>query len=152
MSATDLPSTAMSHAKAYGLLFVVTVLWAGNFPASKIGLDEAQPVTVLAGAHVISTLVLAPLVLLVEGWRPLAQASWVGWGVLLYGAFPVTLGHLWYYQAVRAVGAGRAAVFTNLVPFLVIGLSWAILGEAVRWYHLVGACMVIAGVGLAARR
>jgi len=301
MSATDLPSTTMSHAKAYGLLFIVTVLWAGNFPASKIGLDELgpltltgvraalitpvllalsrlaegglpplkrrdreafivlsltglvgnttvwfwgmkytnpinagilgaaapvvvavlgavwlrdrlsagnlggivltvvavlltlshgslerlatlafnrgdlliltseigwisytlysraltsrlEPVTVLAGAHVISTLVLAPLVLLVDGWRPLAQASWAGWAVLLYGAFPVTLGHLWYYQAVRAVGAGRAAVFTNLVPFLVIGLSWTILGEAVHWYHLVGASMVIAGVGLAARR
>jgi drug/metabolite transporter (DMT)-like permease len=38
------------------------------------------------------------------------------------------------------------------VPFLVIGLSWTILGEAVHWYHLVGASMVIAGVGLAARR
>jgi drug/metabolite transporter (DMT)-like permease len=131
MSATDLPSTAMSHAKAYGLLFIVTVL---------------------AGAHVISTLVLAPLVLVIEGWRPLAQASWAGWGVLLYSAFPVTLGHLWYYQTVRAVGAGRAAVFTNIVPFLVIALSWAILGEAVRWYHLVGASIVIAGVILAARR
>ena len=47
--------------------------------------------------------------------------------------------------------AGRAA-FTNLVPFPVIGLSWAILGEAVRGYPLVGACLVIAGVVLAARR
>jgi drug/metabolite transporter (DMT)-like permease len=37
-------------------------------------------------------------------------------------------------------------------PFLVIALSWTILGEAVRWYHLVGASMVIAGVVLAARR
>src|SRR5882672_1872936 len=35
-------------------------------------------------------------------------------------------------------GAGRAAVFTSLVPFLVIGLSGAILGEAVRCYPLVG--------------
>jgi drug/metabolite transporter (DMT)-like permease len=40
----------------------------------------------------------------------------------------------------------------GLLPFLVIALSWTILGEAVRSYHLVGASMVIAGVVLAARR
>jgi drug/metabolite transporter (DMT)-like permease len=40
----------------------------------------------------------------------------------------------------------------NLIPFLVIGLSWALLGESIRWYHGVGASVVIAGVALATRR
>jgi drug/metabolite transporter (DMT)-like permease len=39
----------------------------------------------------------------------------------------------------------------NLTPFLVIGFAWA-LGEPVRWYHLVGAMAVIAGVVLATSR
>jgi len=69
--------------------------------------------------------------------------------VVLYSAGPITVGHLWYYQCVRAVGAGRAAVFTNVMPFLVIGLSWLLLGEAIRWYHVVGALAVIVGVALA---
>jgi drug/metabolite transporter (DMT)-like permease len=64
----------------------------------------------------------------------------------------VWAGHLWYYQGVRAIGAGRAAVVMNLIPFLVIGLSWALLGESIRWYHAVGASVVIAGVALATRR
>jgi len=101
---------------------------------------------------VVSAALLLPLALAVEGWTPLARAGWPGWGVVLYGAFPVTLGHLWFYQGIRTVGAGRAAVFTNLIPFLVIGLSWGILGELIRWYHAVGATVVIAGVVLTTRR
>jgi drug/metabolite transporter (DMT)-like permease len=47
---------------------------------------------------------------------------------------------------VRVVGAGRAAVFTNLTPFVVIALSALTLGEPIRWYHLAGATVVLAGV------
>jgi drug/metabolite transporter (DMT)-like permease len=84
----------------------------------------------------------------VEGGAPLVRAGWAGWGVVLYCAFPVTLGHLWFYQCIRVVGPGRASVFANLIPFLVIGLSWAILGDPIRWYHIVGATVVLAGVVL----
>jgi hypothetical protein len=60
MSATDLPFTAMSHAKACRLLFVVIVSGRRTFPRAR-----------------------SRLVLLVEAGGPLAQASWAGWGVLL---------------------------------------------------------------------
>ena len=66
-----------------------------------------------------------------------------------YAAGPLTVGHVLYYKGVNVVGAGRAAIFMNLIPFLVIGLSWLFLGERVYWYHLVGATAAIAGVALA---
>ena len=113
---------------------------------------QLAPVTIMAGVHAVSSLLLLPLALAVEGWTPLARAGWAGWGVVLYCAFPVTLGHLWFYQRIRAVGPGRVAVFTNLIPFLVIGLSWAILGEPIRWYHAVGAAVVLGGVVLTTLR
>jgi drug/metabolite transporter (DMT)-like permease len=72
--------------------------------------------------------------------------------VIAYSAGPITFGHLWYYQSVRVVGAGKAAIYMNMMPFLVIVLSWALLGESIRWYQAVGACVVIAGVVLATRR
>ena len=134
------------------LILTSEIGWISYTLYSRSTTTQLRPVTIMAGVHAVSVVVLVPLMLLVEGWQPLARATWAGWGVVLYGAFPVTLGHLWYYQAVRTVGAGRAAVFTNIVPFLVIGLSWAILGETVHWYHLVGATIVIAGVALATRR
>jgi drug/metabolite transporter (DMT)-like permease len=87
-----------------------------------------------------------------------SQSAWIAY--TLYsrantcplGPATIQAGALWYYQGVRAIGAGRAAVVMNLIPFLVIGLSWALLGESIRWYHGVGACVVIAGVALATRR
>jgi drug/metabolite transporter (DMT)-like permease len=85
-------------------------------------------------------------------WQSFAHASWVGFSVILYSALLGTPGHIGFYQAVRTVGPGRAAVFMNLIPFLVLGLSWLMLGEAIRWYHLVGAGGVIAGVALTTRR
>jgi drug/metabolite transporter (DMT)-like permease len=95
---------------------------------------------------------LAPLALIERPWEALARASWIGWGVVAYSAGPITLGHLWYYAAVRTVGAGRAAVFMNLMPFAVLALSWAVVGEPIRWYHVVGATVVITGVIFATRR
>jgi drug/metabolite transporter (DMT)-like permease len=76
----------------------------------------------------------------------------VGWGVMLYGAIPITIAHLWYYQVIRRLGPGRTAAFMNLMPFVVIAMSWALVGEAVHAYHLVGAALVIAGVVLTSSR
>jgi drug/metabolite transporter (DMT)-like permease len=53
---------------------------------------------------------------------------------------------------IRRLGPGRTAAFMNLMPFVVIGMSWAIVGEAVHAYHLVGAVFVIVGVVLTTRR
>lgn len=57
----------------------------------------------------------------------------MGWTAIAYAAGPITLGHLWYYQIVRVVGAGRTAAFMNLMPFLVIAASWLFLGEPIHW-------------------
>jgi drug/metabolite transporter (DMT)-like permease len=134
------------------LILTSEIGWVTYALYSRATRTQLAPVAIMAGAHVVSSALLLPLALAVEGWAPLARAGWAGWGVVLYGAFPVTLGHLWFYQGIRTVGAGRAAVFTNLIPFLVIGLSWAILGEPIRWYHAVGATVVLAGVILTTRR
>jgi drug/metabolite transporter (DMT)-like permease len=96
--------------------------------------------------------VLLPTAMLERPWRALAGASWVAFTAISYSALLGTPAHIAFYRAVRTVGPGRAAVFMNLIPFLVFGLSWLMLGEPIRWYHLVGACGVIAGVALTTRR
>src|SRR5262249_54159074 len=126
--------------------------WVTYTLYSRANSSPLGPASIQAGAYLVSVAVLAPLALFERPWTSIAHASWRGWVVVLYSAGPITLGHLWYYQCVRAVGAGRAAVFTNLMPFLVIALSWLLLGETIRWYHVVGAVGVIAGVALATRR
>ena len=44
------------------------------------------------------------------------RAGLAGWGAILYAAVLGTASHVWYYRCVRAVGAGRAAVFPPQVP------------------------------------
>jgi drug/metabolite transporter (DMT)-like permease len=126
--------------------------WIAYTLYSRANTCQLGPATIQAGAHLVAFVVLAPLALFEHPWESLRHASWTGWAVIGYCAGPITLGHLWYHQGVRAIGAGRAAVVMNLIPFLVIGLSRALLGESIRWYHGVGACVLIAGVALVTRR
>jgi drug/metabolite transporter (DMT)-like permease len=134
------------------IILASQTLWVIYTLYSRANLSTFSPLQMLAGAHVVAAGLLLPLALFERPWQSFAHASWVGFSVILYSALLGTPGHIGFYQAVRTVGPGRAAVFMNLIPFLVLGLSWLMLGEPIRWYHLVGAAGVIAGVYLTTRR
>jgi drug/metabolite transporter (DMT)-like permease len=134
------------------IILASQLLWVIYTLYSRANRSTFSPLQMLAGAHVVAAGLLLPLALVERPWQSLAGASWVGFTVVLYSALLGTPGHIAFYQAVRTVGPGRAAVFMNLIPFLVLGLSWLMLGEPIRWYHLVGAGGVIAGVALSTRR
>ena len=126
-------------------------MWVVYTLYSRANLSTFSPLQMLAGAHVVAAGLLLPLALVERPWQAFAHASWVGFSVVLYSALLGTPAHVAYYQAVRTVGPSRAAVFMNLIPFLVLGLSWLLLGEPIRWYHWVGAIGVIGGVALTTR-
>lgn len=133
------------------LILLSQVAWIVYTLYSRAATSLLPPVWVMAGAHVVSAAVLVPLALALEApWRTSAAAL-PGWGLVLYGGVPVTLAHIWYYGVIRKIGPGRTATFMNLMPFVVIALAWAIAGEPIRWYHLVGAVLVTGGVFLTTR-
>jgi drug/metabolite transporter (DMT)-like permease len=134
------------------IILASQLLWVIYTLYSRANLSTFSPLRMLAGAHVVAAGLLVPLALLERPWQSFAAASSIVPVVILYSALLGTPAHIAFYQAVRTVGPGRAAVFTNLMPFLVLGLSWLLLGEPIRWYHVVGACGVIAGVVLTTRR
>ena len=134
------------------IILASQTLWVVYTLYSRANRSTFSPLQMLAGAHVVAAGLLLPLALFERPWQSFAHASWVGFSVILYSALLGTPGHIGFYQAVRTVGPGRAAVFMNLIPFLVLGLSWLMLGEPIRWYHLMGAAGVIAGVALTTRR
>jgi drug/metabolite transporter (DMT)-like permease len=134
------------------IILASQLLWVIYTLYSRANLSTFSPLQMLAGAHVVAAGLLVPLALLERPWRGFASASWLAYTVILYSALLGTPAHIGFYQAVRTVGPGRAAVFMNLMPFLVLGLSWLLLGQTIRWYHVVGACGVIAGVVLTTRR
>lgn len=134
------------------IILVSQLLWVAYTLYSRANRSGLSPLQMLAGAHLVAAGLLLPLALLERPWQSLGGASWVAVVVVLYSALLGTPAHLAFYQAVRTVGPGRAAVFTNLIPFLVLGLSWLMVGEPIRWYHWLGAGGVIAGVALTTRR
>jgi drug/metabolite transporter (DMT)-like permease len=134
------------------IILASQLLWVIYTLYSRANRSTFSPLQMLAGAHVVAAGLLVPLALLERPWRGFASASWLAYIVILYSAFLGTPAHIGFYQAVRTVGPGRAAVFMNLMPFLVLALSWLLLGQTIRWYHVVGACGVIAGVVLTTTR
>ena len=134
------------------IILVSQMLWVAYTLYTRANRSTFSPLQMLAGAHVVAAGLLLPLALLERPWRSFAGASGLAVVVVLYSALLGTPAHIAFYQAVRTVGPGRAAVFTNLVPFMVLGLSWLLVGEPIRGYHWVGAVGVIAGVALTTRR
>jgi len=134
------------------IILVSQSLWVVYTLYSRANLSTFSPLQMLAGAHVVAAGLLVPMALVERPWHAFAHASWVGFSVVLYSAFLGTPAHIAFYQAVRTVGPSRAAVFMNLIPFMVLGLSWLMLGEPIHWYHWVGAIGVIGGVVLTTRR
>jgi drug/metabolite transporter (DMT)-like permease len=132
------------------LILASQLAWVAYALYSRASGSTLPPVWIMAGANVVGGMVLVPLALLLErpweDWR-----AWTAWLVVIYGAVPITLGHLWFYQVIRTLGAGRTVTFLNLMPFAVLVLSWALLGETIHAYHVVGAALVAAGVYLATR-
>lgn len=55
---------------------------------------------------------------------------------------------LWM-RGIASLGAGRAAMFVNLMPVFTVMIAVLILGETLRGYHLVGGGVTLAGVLLA---
>jgi drug/metabolite transporter (DMT)-like permease len=74
-------------------------------------------------------------------------------GVVVFLAIVPGLGaYLTYDFVQRRLGANRASLLMYLIPVYNAGLAWALLGEALRLYHFIGAAMVLPGIYLATRR
>jgi drug/metabolite transporter (DMT)-like permease len=70
--------------------------------------------------------------------------------LLLYVAiFPSLLSQVFFMRAVELIGAGRAGLFTNLMPIFGAGLAVLILGETLALYHVTALALVLGGILLA---
>ncbi len=70
------------------------------------------------------------------------------WLIVLAGLVP-GLGAYWIYGwAQKILGASRTAVALYLGPLYAAFLTWAVLGEAPGWHHLIGGLLILPGVFL----
>jgi drug/metabolite transporter (DMT)-like permease len=72
-----------------------------------------------------------------------------GWAVLLYIAiFPSLLAQIFFIRAVELIGAGRAGLFSNLVPIFGAGFAVLFLSEAFALFHGVALILILGGISL----
>ena len=79
----------------------------------------------------------------------LVQASWIGWGVILYGSFLMTvLGYGIWYHVLSRNPVSKVMPVMLLLPVFTIASSMLFLGEQPSLMIFIGAAVVIGGVSL----
>jgi drug/metabolite transporter (DMT)-like permease len=56
------------------------------------------------------------------------------------------LAYVWWNMGIQHVGAGRTAIFTNLVPVFGVLIAWWVWGERLPLVQLLGAALCLLGV------
>jgi drug/metabolite transporter (DMT)-like permease len=135
------------------LLFLLTGLsWGVYSYLSKVAMRRHSAETILAYAMGFGSLMLIPFALPEQPWSVLGQTPVVAWGALGYLVVGNTLlAYLWWNLGIQRVGAGRTAVFSNLVPVFGVLAAWLILGERLTPLQLGGGALSLAGVWLCQR-
>ncbi|OGK79474.1 MAG: hypothetical protein A2X52_10685 [Candidatus Rokubacteria bacterium GWC2_70_16] len=129
------------------LFFLGGSCWGIYSYVSKVTMERVSNAATLTYGILIGTALLIPVALLERPWPALAAARAQAWGGVGYLAVGATvLAFLWWNAGLKRVGAGRTAVFTNLVPLSGVLLSWLILGERLAPLQLVGGLLAVAGV------
>jgi len=104
---------------------------------------------VAAGQLVASSVLLAPLVVIVDRPWNVAAPGVNAWAALLaLAALSTALGYLIYFRILARAGATNVLLVTFLIPVSAILLGTLLLGEHLAARHLVG--MAAIAVGLAA--
>ena len=135
------------------ILLAAQVGWAVYTVYGKRVLARHSPVVATTAAYILGSLMLLPLPFLTARlFAPPDFTSPVAWGVVFYQAILGSVAHIWWYEAVHAVGPSRSAVFMNLQPVVGVLLAWAMLGERITLSGLLGGAAVLLGVALTSRR
>lgn len=112
-----------------------------------------SPLAFLLAVFGGGTLLLLP-VYIFEASGPVA-VTWTPGLILIIlylGAGASVISFLCWNQAVGKLGAGRTALFGNLIPVFSSAEAVLLLGEKFTWIHIVSMLLVFAGILLANRR
>lgn len=112
-------------------------------------MERHSPLGVTGLSMIIGTAfylpVMAPRIAAVD-WSGLSAAAWIK---ILYSAvFALVVAYMIWYAAVQRIGNARTSVYSNTIPIFALAVAAIWLGEPLGAGKLVGAALVLAGVGL----
>jgi drug/metabolite transporter (DMT)-like permease len=141
--------TAFAHGIGRGeTLFLIAISgWAVYSIAGRPLFALMPPLAVTTYACLAGLILMSPITLsqwaesapLRDDWRLVLM-------ICVQALFSMSLGFVWYFEGVKAIGAMNTSMYANLVPVVAIGLSAATLGERPDGSLLIGAGLVIGGL------
>lgn len=139
-------SLVFGGAIAYALYTVILRRFVATTRA-----DYARPapssLSILAWISLFGWIFLIPFSLLEGPWTyTWGPVSWLG--ILYLALLSTVVGYFFYVEGVSKIGAGRAAIFGNLVPVFGVITSTLLLGENISPWHGVSFLLILAGVVL----
>lgn len=134
-------------------IVVAAIAWVAYTVLLQRWPSVLGPAPRLAAITLGGVLVLLPLAVL-EALRqpgpPLgAKAAWL---VVLAALLPGLLSYQAYAFMLRELGASRSSLVMYLSPVYAAFTAWWLLGEAPRWYHAVGAALILPAIYLATHK
>ncbi|MDP5276373.1 DMT family transporter [Chengkuizengella axinellae] len=128
----------------YGLLLITSMLWAGNFVASKVAVGYVGPETVAFLRYFIAIIILIPVVLIQENkFLPPKQSIWPLIGMGFTGVF---LFNMLVLMALEHTSATNTGVISALNPIAIALLAFIFVKEKLSLRQILGMGIGLVGV------
>ncbi|BHH83457.1 hypothetical protein LA52FAK_17460 [Desulforhopalus sp. 52FAK] len=126
--------------------------WTVYSLVGKKVMEKFTPLHTVLYSSLIGSFLLFTLVMIYGLGNTFTEISVTNWLHLIFiGSFGTAAGVTLYYSAIKEIGAARAGVFINLVPFFAVLLSWVILREPITLPVIVGGILLTSGVFMAGK-
>jgi drug/metabolite transporter (DMT)-like permease len=121
------------------------VCWSSFSILGRLGSRRFSPMTATVWGTASGTLMLAPFALLSSS--PVSGFTWTFWGHVVYLGLGVTVAGIFFWnRGIARLGAGRTAIFLNLVPGTTLILAYLFLDESPTLLQVLGIIVVAVGV------
>ena len=137
---------AMTFNRGDLVICVAVICWS-LYSALLRTRPAVHPLSFLAATVLIGLLAVLPVYVAELASGRLIEPRPASWLAIGYVAlFPSLIAYLCFNRGVELVGAAASGLFLNIMPVIGSGLAALFLGEAIRWYHVLG--MALIGVGI----
>jgi drug/metabolite transporter (DMT)-like permease len=142
------PSSLFRGAIGWGelLCFGCVLCWSAYSLIGKAALGGVDPLVSTAYTSAFGLAMLWFATVCIEGVPPV-PAGTAGVSSIVFLAIGATvLAYLWYFEGIKALGAGPASAYISLVPVFGVASSIVLLDERLSASLMVGGALAVAGL------
>jgi drug/metabolite transporter (DMT)-like permease len=134
------------------IVLVNMVIW-GVYSASLRWRPPIHPLSFMFLFSAVSGIALLPVMAWEYSTGLVLQPTLLTFSAIVFVTiFSTLVAFMCWARGVELIGPNRAGVFLHLIPIYSALLTGVLLGEPLRFYHVVGFLLILAGVWCAARR